>query len=142
LDDEPNVEIVPLDQPRPLGPDERALLDFLLDGPVDSAELRAQADTALVSGVCTCGCPSIRLAVDNEAPRALLDGPEVGATGGAEIRAEGGSADGKVTGITLHIIGDVRQGQGVIWELEVWPTAQFGAQSSKLPPLGALRFVR
>jgi hypothetical protein len=142
VDDEANVEIVPLDQPRPLGPDERALLDFLLNGPVDSAELRAQAETALVNGVCSCGCPSIRLAVDDETPRALLDGPEVVATGGAEIRAESALPDGTVTGITLHIIGDVRRGQGVIWELEVWPTSRFGAQSSKLPPLGALRFGR
>jgi len=47
-----------------------------------------------------------------------------------------------VTGITLHIIGDVRRGRGVIWELEVWPTSRFGAESSKLPPLGALRLGR
>jgi hypothetical protein len=142
VDEEPKIEIVPVDPARPLYPDERALLGLLLGGPVDSAELRAQAATARVNGVCSCGCPSIRLAVDEQTPRALLDGPEVVATGGAEIRAEGAFADGTLAGVTLHILGDVRQGQGVIWELEVWPTANVGAQSSRLPPLGSLQFVR
>jgi hypothetical protein len=73
--DEADVQIVPLAQPRPLTLQERELLDFLLDGPVDSPELRAQAATAVVNGVCSCGCPSIQLAVNEEAPRARLDRP-------------------------------------------------------------------
>jgi hypothetical protein len=141
VDSEPDVQILTLSQPRPLTPPERALLEFLLAGPVDSPELRAQAETAEVSGVCSCGCPSIRFAVGDDAPRALLDGPEVVATGGAEIRAVGVVEDGLETGVTLHIVGDVSNGEGVIWELETWPTAVHGDQRSVLPPISTLRFT-
>src|SRR5437870_6878741 len=73
VDAKADVQMLPLRQPRPLTPHERELLDFLLAGPVDSPDLRAQAATAVVAGVCSCGCPSIRLAVDENAPRARLD---------------------------------------------------------------------
>jgi hypothetical protein len=141
VDEEPDVQIVALPQPRPLTPRERELLDFLVAGPVNSPELRAQAETAEVSGVCSCGCPSIQFAVDDAAPRAHLDGPEVVATGGAEIRAVGVVEEGRETGVTLHVIGDVVNGKGVIWELEVWPTARHGDQQSVLPPINTLRFT-
>jgi hypothetical protein len=136
-----NVQIVPLAEPRPLTPQERELLDFLLDGPVDSPELRAQAATAVVAGVCSCGCPSIQLAVDDEAPRARLDGCEVIASGSAQIRAKGIGRDDPRTEVALHIVGDVRDGDGVIWELEVWPTAADGEQMPELPPVDELQFV-
>ena len=122
VNDELAVQILALPQPRPLTSCERELLDFLLAGPVNSPELRAQAKTAEVNGVRSCGCPSIQFAVEEAAPRALLDGPEVVATGGAEIRAVG-VVEGLETGVTLHIVGDVLNGEGVIWELETWPTA-------------------
>jgi hypothetical protein len=78
---------VALAQPRPPTPHERELLDLLVEGPADSLELRAQASTAMVGGVCSCGCPSIQLTADDNAPRAFLDGPEVITPGAAQIRA-------------------------------------------------------
>ena len=141
VDDEPDVQILALPQPRPLKPREQELLDFLLDGPVSSPELRAQAATVVVSGVCSCGCPSIQLAVDEDAPPAFLNGPEVVMTGGAEIRAVGVIEEGLETGVTLHLTGDVRKGEGLIWELETWPTARYGDQRSVLPPTSTLRFI-
>jgi hypothetical protein len=135
-----DVQIVPLAEPRPLTPQERELLDFLLDGPVDSPELRAQAATAVVNGVCSCGCPSIQLAVDEDAPRARLDGCEVTASGAAQIRARRIGDDNVQTEVALHVVGDVRNGQGVMWELEVWPTA-VSEQTPELPPIDELQFV-
>ncbi|HMJ00053.1 MAG TPA: alpha/beta fold hydrolase [Gaiellaceae bacterium] len=59
--------------PRPLTSRERETLDFLLsrDFPGRQA-LCEQASMAVVTGGCTCGCPTIDLAVDDptEAPRA------------------------------------------------------------------------
>ena len=141
VDAKADVQMLPLRQPRPLTPHERELLDFLLAGPVDSPDLRAQAATAVVAGVCSCGCPSIRLAVDENAPRARLDGPELLTSGGAAIRAVGVVEEGLETGVTLHVVGDVQKGEGVIWELETWPTSRHGKQRFALPPLDTLRFV-
>jgi hypothetical protein len=136
-----DVQLVPLADPRPLTSQERELLDFLLGGPVDSPELRAQAATAVVAGVCSCGCPSIQLAVDAEAPRARLDGREVIASGAAQIRARRIGGEDPHTEVTLHVVGDVRNGEGLIWELEVWPTAADGEQTPDLPPIDELQFV-
>ena len=141
VNNECDHQILALTQPRPLTPHERRLVEFLLDGPVNSAELRAQAASAVVSGVCSCGCPSIQLAVDEDAPRAFLNGFEVVATGGAEIGAVGTVEEGLETGVTLHVAGDVRNGKGVIWELETWPTARHGDQRPVLPPINSLRFI-
>jgi hypothetical protein len=49
--------------------------------------------------------------------------------------------EGLETGVTLHIAGDVRNGKGVIWELETWPTARHGDQRPVLPPINSLRFI-
>jgi hypothetical protein len=138
--DDVDVQIVPLAQPRPLTLQERELLDFLLEGPVDCPELRVQAATAVVNGVCSCGCPSIQLAVNEEAPRARLDGREVLASGGARICAKRITRDRLQTEVILHIVGDVRSGEGVIWEVEVWPTAK-GEQRPELPPIDELQLV-
>jgi hypothetical protein len=139
--DDADVQIVTLAQPRPLTLQERQLLDFLLDGPVDSPELRAQAASAVVNGVCSCGCPSIRFGVNEEAPRGRLDGREVIATGAAQIRARRVGRDGVQTDVTLHIVGDVLNAGGVIWELEVCPTAADGEHRPGLPPIDELQFV-
>ena len=52
--------------PRPLESNERDLLNFLLSRDFPGrAELAAQADTVLTSGLsCTCGCPSFSLVAD------------------------------------------------------------------------------
>jgi hypothetical protein len=131
-------QLVPLPEARPLTADERGLLDFLLAGPVDWPELRAQAETATVVGVCSCGCPSIQLAVDESAPGASLDGPEARTAGWAEIRAVGVVEEGLETQVALHVVGDLRNGEGVIRELEIWPTSRFGRQRLILPPIRSL----
>ena len=51
--------------PRALTPVERGILDFLLAADFQGVrELREQAKTAVVTGLCDCGCPSFNLAVD------------------------------------------------------------------------------
>ena len=51
-------------QPRPLTDDEHRVLDLILGATFEGAEpLRAQSRDVLVVGRCTCGCPSIDLAV-------------------------------------------------------------------------------
>jgi hypothetical protein len=52
--------MVPLAEPRALTAAERALLEALV-GRAGHAGLRAQADTAIVDSVCSCGCPSVGL---------------------------------------------------------------------------------
>ena len=54
--------------PRPLRPDEQAMLDFMLavDDP-RVAPLRAQARHARVVSLCDCGCATVNLAVDRAA---------------------------------------------------------------------------
>jgi hypothetical protein len=59
-----DLEMIPLASPRALTTEERALLDFLLAGPLGDDRLRAQAATARVVAQCSCGCPSVGLAVN------------------------------------------------------------------------------
>jgi hypothetical protein len=63
------------------------------------------------------------------------------ASGSAQIRAKRIGRDDVHTVVTLHVVGDVRNGEGVIWELEVWPTSAEGDQRPELPPIGELQFV-
>ena len=54
---------------RPLTRNERETLEVLLAGDFPgAAELREQAATAKVSGRCGCGCPTVDLEVDADAP--------------------------------------------------------------------------
>jgi len=64
------------DEPaRPLTPDEQRVLDLLLGNEYPGVEqLRLQAAGATVVGRCDCGCPTIYLAVPEEAARAPLTG--------------------------------------------------------------------
>jgi hypothetical protein len=62
--------------PRSLRADEQAVLDRLLSRDFKGAhELRTQAGLATVTGKCDCGCPTINLAVSDQAPRADVPGP-------------------------------------------------------------------
>jgi hypothetical protein len=146
MTDDSAVRLIPLPEPRQLTLHEQGLLDFLLSGPVDSPALRAQAATAVVDGTCNCGCPSLQLAVDDSAPSARLSGPEVLPSGGAEIRAVGFTEEGLQTLVTLHIVGDVQQGEGVMCELECWPFPSHEGywpadHPSALPAITTLRFA-
>lgn len=71
--------------PRPLSDREREILDFLLADPDERlAPLRTQAETATVTGICECGCPTINLEVDRTLPPASLGSPAV-ETGTREV---------------------------------------------------------
>jgi hypothetical protein len=51
--------------PRALTENERMALDFLLSADFDgAAQLREQARTAVVTGLCPCGCPTFNVSVD------------------------------------------------------------------------------
>ena len=51
--------------PRALTENERSALDFLLSTDFDGvAQLQEQAQTAVVTGLCPCGCPTFDVSVD------------------------------------------------------------------------------
>jgi hypothetical protein len=58
---------------RPLSKSERQVLGLLLAMDFPGApELRAQVDSAVVSGTCACGCPSVDLVVEGDVPLAAV----------------------------------------------------------------------
>ena len=116
MDEGPVPNPVWLEHPRAPSAKERALLDFLLAGPLGKAELlRAQAETARVVGGCACGCSSVHLAVDESAPRAKFT-PEETPTGRVDvalIAASQRKARG-TTDVVLHVL------DGRLAELEIY----------------------
>lgn len=106
---------IPLVEPRPLTPKERTLIDFLLDSPLGRDELRKQAASSRVAGVCSCGCPSIWLAVDPATPSAKFRPEEtaIGRTDWVPITAFQQKSRG-TTEVTLHVV------KGRLHELEIW----------------------
>lgn len=57
-------------EPQPLNDDEQRVLELILGASFEGVEpLRAQAVDVRVEGGCTCGCPSIELAVGASPPR-------------------------------------------------------------------------
>jgi hypothetical protein len=114
-DDELVPEPVPLARPRALTQKERALIDILLAGPLGKPELRRQAASARVVGVCSCGCPSVHLEVDPSAPRATFTPEEApfGRADGVLITAWQEKSRG-ATEVTLHVL------DGRLSELEIW----------------------
>ena len=79
---------------RELSADEKAVLEFLLSRPFPGRDqLRDQLESVRTTGLsCTCGCPSIALQVDRQAPRAQV---------GASIDAFGRDADGNLVMVGL-----------------------------------------
>jgi hypothetical protein len=77
------ADVGSIDAPRELTPDERALLEFMIAlAPSSQVELRIQASTARVSGVCKCGCGTYDLHVDPTTPPATgLDTPAADVVG-------------------------------------------------------------
>ncbi|MCR6489901.1 hypothetical protein M8542_44525 [Amycolatopsis sp. OK19-0408] len=103
---------------RELTPREREVLTFLLAGDFPgAAQLRAQAETARVTGQCGCGCPTIDLEVDATLPAADLEEP-------VEADAPGGG---------LILFAD----EGRLSGLEYWTTSD--DVPSELPPVDRLR---
>jgi hypothetical protein len=67
---------VKIDPPRPLNDGEHAVLSFLLGPEFNGVkELRAQVIGARVIGKCDCGCPTVDIEVDANAPSSALIGP-------------------------------------------------------------------
>jgi hypothetical protein len=92
---------------RPLTTEERALLDWLVAHGLPNAHwYAAQLDRVTVASRCTCGCPTIDLAVD---------GKHVSGASELIADAEGRSPEGISVGVILHC----REGQ--LSELEVYP---------------------
>ncbi len=113
-------ERVLLDRPRPLTHLERALVDFLLAPPYGDEQLRAQASTANVIGVCSCGCASVFLGVDSSAP--LSEATEWTPGGRHDLTAYEVKPRGLGAQVTLHTP------EGLLVELEIWAGA-YGVRS-------------
>ena len=63
-----------LQEPRPLSPAEREVLDLMLSKDFPGAgSLRSQVPCVQVVGRCDCGCATVSLEVSPEAPRAIPD---------------------------------------------------------------------
>jgi hypothetical protein len=126
------VTLVPIAEPRPLSPEEQALIEFLLDHPLGRPELREQARTAQVVSSCSCGCPSVGLAVEPSAPRAVFRAEEmpIEGTDWLPFTAFQRSSNGE-TEVTLHIV------DGRLHELEIW-----GGSYGVRPALELERLVR
>jgi hypothetical protein len=120
---DPPPKKVPLEEPRPLGEVERHLLDFLLAGPRGRPELRAQAGSAEVVAGCSCGCPSVWLSVDPDAPTATIDASYYSLT------AWGRNPAGEEVQVTAHVL------DGRLDELELWAGREGPTQ---LPAVSAL----
>ena len=92
---------------RSLNAEERSLCEWLIQhGSRNAAQYASQLDRVTVIGHCTCGCPSVDLAVDG-----------IATSGASEIigDAMGNSPEGLQVGVILHC----REGQ--LSELEVYP---------------------
>jgi hypothetical protein len=128
-------QIVPLAQPRELSVRERALLERLLTSPIATSELRQQVEAALVTGECSCGCPSVSLAVPEGLPRASwpLDTPGVRHGEDTDFSADATAPDGRALDVILHITG------GQVVELEIWAGTFGGDPRTDLPDPATLR---
>jgi hypothetical protein len=122
-------QLVGLKEPRPLSRVERTLIDFVLDGPDVSSELRAQGASAVVVSACDCGCRSIGLEPARDAPSAEAR------NGAYELGADGTSSAGGDVEVTLHVV------LGRITELEIWDGAfTDGKSRGELPEIRTLQY--
>ena len=111
---------------RPLTTEESTLLDWLIaNGSPEAQRYSSQASKIGVVGRCTCGCPSLDLALAGNTERT---------TGPSEILADfdGTTDDGVPVGVILH----AREGQ--ISELEVYAISDFEGTFS-LPKIQSLK---
>ncbi|MFL5914824.1 MAG: hypothetical protein ACJ752_04200 [Gaiellaceae bacterium] len=113
-EDDPQVEQVPLTEPRPLSEEQRRLLEHLARAPLGKPGLRAQIEAAQVVAECSCGCPSVGLEVDQSVPSVSFDPAETpdGRTDHVALTARRSGTE--LPEVTLHLI------HGRLFELEVW----------------------
>jgi hypothetical protein len=101
-----DAQLIDLPEPRELTDDERRALAFAVAAPNAPAELRRQADTAIVVAECSCPCASIGLAGD---------GPQVpDAEPAMLLEASADNIDGQPVQVNLHLF------DGLLHELEIW----------------------
>ena len=111
---------------RPLTPEERTLLEWVIDnGSADAKEYSPQLANVSVVGTCTCGCPTIDLA---------LEGHDQRKTAPSKILADfvGTTPEGIAVGVILH----AREGE--ISELEVYSTTDM-KEPFRLPTIESLK---
>jgi hypothetical protein len=126
-----NVE---LPTPRELREYERALLDFVLSGPLASDELRVQAVGARVVAECDCGCRSVVLEPPRQTPSASIVHPVLKRTDWAPLTAWGQTSSGTEIEVTVHVL------NGRLSELEIWDgvSSTHGESRGELPDLETL----
>jgi len=116
-------------EPRPLSRVERTLLDFVLEGPDGSPELRAQGASAVAVSACDCGCKSVGLEPARDAPDADAGDGAYG------LSADGTSPTGTDVEVTLHVV------FGRLTELEIWDGSMTESESrGELPDISTLRY--
>ena len=93
-----------------------SLIDFLIGGPLGSAELRTQVAATRVVTKCSCGCPSVGLEVDASVPSARVKTLEtpLGRLDWIPITAYQPKSRSPDTEVTLHVV------DGRLEELEIW----------------------
>jgi hypothetical protein len=120
--------MIDLDEARQLSRAERTLLDFILESPDVTAELRAQGASALVVSTCECGCRSIGLQPADAAPDPRGDAAFA-------LTADGVTPTGREIELTLHVV------FGRMSELEIWDGSDGQGESrGELPDLATLRY--
>jgi len=91
---EENTYTIPVD--RPLSPEESVLLEWLLiNGNKAAKDYEVQLENVHVCGVCSCGCPTINLAIGESRERTV--GPSL-----VLAMASGVSPEGTVVVVILH----------------------------------------
>ncbi len=122
--DEPDVTLVQLENRRDPSPNERAVLERLVEFSSASVELRRQARHVEVWGRCNCGCASVGLRV--AAQCVTLD-----ERGIRQVTAYADAPGGPNVEVTLHVV------DGALNELEIW-TGEYGVAVH--PDAATLRF--
>ncbi len=109
---------------RPLSPEERALVEWLIEnGGPETKDFAQQVAGLHVVARCSCGCPTVDLAVATA---------QVSTTGPSLILGDflGSTPEGVEVGVTLHAR------EGAISELEIYPLSR---TVGSLPKIGSLK---
>lgn len=116
-----------LDEDRPLAPEEKGLAEYLLGhvAPPEAVAFIPQLDHARVTGKCSCGCPTIDLAVPHEFR--VADPPE-----DRPLADATGRVDGKLVGVMLF------QSRGLLSVLETYRLEDFSDDPFGLPPVDTI----
>jgi hypothetical protein len=93
----PSFKHAPIAEDRPLTPEERTLLEWLIEhGKPEARDFTTQLQGIRVVGRCRCGCPTIDLGVE---------GAKEATTGASQILADfvGQTPEGWQVGVLLHV---------------------------------------